>query len=152
MPLAWPATTPCASHTRRLNEKNRSFSSARGLLRARGGHLRSLGGGAHGWSTRDGCSCCSRVLRLYGARESELPQPKLLPTADLLVLLVYIGGKRGTSLAQMLDWRSLFPTIRRLTACVNTGVVLARAVSATPPSIAIVALVLGGPECVRALC
>jgi len=46
---------------------------------------------------------------LYGARESELPQPKLLPTADLLVLLVYIGGKRGTSLAQMLDWRSLFP-------------------------------------------
>ena len=107
--LAWPATTPCASHTRRLNEKNRSFSSARGPLRARGGHLRSHGGGAHGRSTRDGCSCCSRVLRLYGARESELLQPKLLPTADLLVLLVYIWGKRGTSLAQMLDWRSLFP-------------------------------------------
>ena len=32
------------------------------------------------------------------------------------------------------------------------GVVLARAVSATPPSIATVALVLGGPESVRALC
>jgi hypothetical protein len=109
VPLAWPATTPCASHTRRLNEKNRSFSSARGPLRARGGHLRSHGGGAHGRSTRDGCSCCSRVLRLYGARESALLQPKLLPTADLLVLLVYIWGKRGTSLAQMLDWRSLFP-------------------------------------------
>ena len=44
------------------------------------------------------------------------------------------------------------PKLRRLTACVNTGVVLARAVSVTPPSIAIVALVLGGPECVRALC
>ena len=36
----------------------------------------------------------------------------------------------------------------RLTACVNT-VVLARVVSATPPSIAIEALVLGGPERVR---
>ena len=108
-PLAWPTTTPCASHTRRLNERNRSFSSARGLLRARGGHLRSHGGGAHGRSMRDGCSCCSRVLRLRGARESELLQPKLLPTADLLVLLVYIWGKRGTSLAQMLDRRSLFP-------------------------------------------
>ena len=32
------------------------------------------------------------------------------------------------------------------------AVVLARAVSATPPSIVIVAPVLGGPECVRALC
>ena len=43
------------------------------------------------------------------------------------------------------------PKLRRLKACVNTGV-LARVVSATPPSIATVALVLGGPECVRALC
>jgi hypothetical protein len=40
------------------------------------------------------------------------------------------------------------PQLRRLTACVNT-VVLARVVSATPPSIVIVALVLGGPERVR---
>jgi hypothetical protein len=43
------------------------------------------------------------------------------------------------------------PTGWGRTACVNT-VVLARAVSATPPSIAIEALVLGGPERVRARC
>ena len=67
------------------------------------------GGGAHGQSLRDGCSCCSRVLRPRGARASELLQPRPLPTAVLLVLLVYIRGKRGTSLAQMLDRRSLFP-------------------------------------------
>ena len=38
-------------------------------------------------------------------------------------------------------------------AAANSGpIVLARAVSATPPSIVIVAPVLGGPQCVRALC
>ena len=40
------------------------------------------------------------------------------------------------------------PKIRRLTACVNT-VVLARAVSTTPPSMVIVTPVLGGPEVVH---
>ena len=58
---------------------------------------------------RKGCSCCLRVLRLHGARGFELPQPRLLPTAALLVLQVYIRGTGGTSLAQMLDRRSLLP-------------------------------------------
>ena len=49
------------------------------------------------------------VLRPRGAREYELLQPRPLPIAALLVLLVYIRGKRGTSLAQMLDRRSPFP-------------------------------------------
>jgi hypothetical protein len=58
---------------------------------------------------RDGCSCCLRALRPRGAREYELLQLRPPPIAALLVLLVYIRGKRGTYLAQMLDRRSLFP-------------------------------------------
>ena len=36
----------------------------------------------------------SRVLRPRGARASEPLQPRRLPTAALLVLLVYIRGRR----------------------------------------------------------
>ena len=87
----WPTTTPCAPPTRRL------------------GHLRLPGGKAHGLNMRDGSSCCSRGLRLHGAHAFELLQPWQPPTAALLALLVYIRGKGGTNLAQMLVWYSFFP-------------------------------------------
>jgi len=71
-------------------------------------------------------------------------------TAVLLVPLLYVRGKGGTRLAQMLVRYSLFPQDPPTNGlCSHELFVLARAVLATPPSIVIVALVLGGPERVR---
>jgi len=92
-----------------------------------------------------------RLAGLTPPRRSRVRQLWLPRTAVLLVPLLYIRGKGGIGLAQMLVRRSPFPHDLPINGlCSHEFFVLARAVSATPPSIVIVALVLGGPERVRA--
>jgi len=103
-----------------------------------------------GWGTSGECGSGSRGSRRRGARACVRRQLWPLRTAVLLVPLLYVRGKGGTRLAQMLVRYSLFPQDPPTNGlCSHELFVLARAVSATPPSIVIVALVLGGPERVR---
>ena len=106
-------TTLYAPNRRRLSRESGSFSNARVLPRARGAIPYALGDrghrGIYGGRMSDGSNCCSRGLRLHGARGYGQRRPWLLPTAALLILLVYSRGKTGAVLALMLGWSSFFP-------------------------------------------
>ena len=151
-PRSMPTLTPFALRRGKPSERIGSLSSVRALPRDRGGMRHALDERRHrevyGGRMRDGFICCSSGLHLRGAREYGWLRTGLLRTVALLVLMGYTRGKmRCTGLAQMLERRLLFSHILPI-----NGLCFIRVVSATPPSIVIVAPVLGGPECVRALC
>ena len=92
---------------REFLERSRAAARAwRDSVRAR----RSGASGGIRGRMRDGSNCCtSRGLRLHGARGYAQRPPWLLPTAALLILLIYSRGKTGAVLAVMLGWLSFFP-------------------------------------------
>jgi len=143
----------CAARWRALATRCRRSCCVCARLRAtcaEGCWLGDFTGPPLGWGTSGACGFGSRGLRRRGARACARRQLWLLRTAVLLVPLLYIRGKGGTRLAQMLVRCSPFPHDPPINGlCSHELFVLARAVSATPPSIVIVALVLGGPERVR---
>ena len=100
----------------------------------------------------DNCTCTSVAPRKK--KECRSVHKETFPSilCHSAVAPVYSRGKKGADLAQKLVRRFFFPQAPPINGLCSNTVELARAVSATPPSMVTMIPVLGGPECVRVVC